>query len=92
VRAGYQPACKNEWQPGVCRKPKVKCAKCGAREFIPVTDDVIRQHLSGMDRAGKPFVMGGYPLREDESEDHLHRHFLTILNLYFSFVGAKACA
>lgn len=66
-RSGYQPACKNEWRPGVCRKPKVKCAKCESREFIPVTDDVIRQHLSGTDDRGKPFVMGVYPLREDET-------------------------
>lgn len=66
-RSGYQPACKNEWRPGVCRKPKVKCAKCGAREFIPVTDDVIRQHLSGIDSRGRPFVMGVYPLHEDET-------------------------
>ena len=66
-RSGYQPACKNEWRPGICRKPKVKCAKCEAREFIPVTDEVIRQHLSGKDDRGKPFVMGVYPLREDET-------------------------
>jgi len=66
-RSGYQPACKNEWRAGVCFKPKVKCAKCGHREFIPVSDEVVRQHLSGKDAAGKPFVMGTYPLMEDET-------------------------
>ncbi|RKX38842.1 MAG: restriction endonuclease subunit R, partial [Verrucomicrobia bacterium] len=66
-RSGYQPACKNEWRAGICFKPKVKCAKCGHREFIPVSDGVVRQHLSGKDAAGKPFVMGTYPLMEDET-------------------------
>ena len=27
-RAGYSPACKNEWRKGVCLKPKGKCAEC----------------------------------------------------------------
>jgi superfamily II DNA or RNA helicase len=65
--SGYQPACANEWQPGVCRKPKIKCAKCESREFIPVSDAVVRQHLSGIDQQEKPFVMGVYPLRMDET-------------------------
>jgi len=26
--AGYSPVCFNEWKPGFCRKPKVKCSKC----------------------------------------------------------------
>lgn len=66
-RAGYQPACANEWRPGVCLKPKIKCAKCESREFIPVSDAVVRQHLSGKDQQGNPFVMGIYPLRTDET-------------------------
>lgn len=66
-RSGYQPACKNEWRAGICFKPKVKCAKCECREFIPVSDAVVRQHLSGKDQTGKSFVMGIYPLRMDET-------------------------
>ena len=27
-RSGYSPACINEWKPGVCLKPKGKCADC----------------------------------------------------------------
>ena len=61
-RSGYQPACGNEWRPGICLKPKIKCAKCEYREFIPVTDSIVRQHLSGKDQSGKPFVMGIYLL------------------------------
>jgi len=66
-RSGYQPACKNEWRPGVCFKPKIKCAACEYREFVPVSDEIVRQHLSGKDAQGNPFVMGTYPLKKDES-------------------------
>ena len=24
-RSGYAPACANEWQRGICEKPKIKC-------------------------------------------------------------------
>ncbi|MGL4284992.1 MAG: TOTE conflict system archaeo-eukaryotic primase domain-containing protein [Phreatobacter sp.] len=27
-RSGYAPACANEWQRGICKKPKVKCSVC----------------------------------------------------------------
>ena len=66
-KSGYTPACANEWVRGVCEKPKVKCATCTARKFLPVTDETIRQHLTGFDPAGKPFVMGVYPMLLDES-------------------------
>lgn len=74
-RSGYQPACKNEWRAGICLKPKIKCAKCEYREFIPVTDAIIRQHLSGKGQDGKPFVMGIYPLRSDETCSFLAADF-----------------
>lgn len=66
-KSGYQPACANEWAPGVCRKPKVKCADCPERKFLSVTDDAIRWHLSGRDDAGRDFVMGVYPMLLDET-------------------------
>lgn len=66
-RAGYAPACANEWVRGVCEKPKVKCAECPHRLFLPVTDEVIRWHLSGRDQLGRDFVMGVYPMLLDES-------------------------
>jgi hypothetical protein len=25
---GYSPACSNEWQRGICEKPRVKCGQC----------------------------------------------------------------
>ena len=66
-RAGYAPACANEWVRGVCEKPRIKCAECPNRRFLPVTDDVIRWHLSGRDPEGQPFVAGVYPLLLDET-------------------------
>jgi hypothetical protein len=57
-RAGYAPACGNEWVRGICEKPRVKCSDCPHRAFLPVTDEVIRWHLSGKDSHGKDFVAG----------------------------------
>jgi len=72
-RAGYQPACANEWARGLCDKPRTKCADCLNRRFLAVTDDVIRWHLSGRDDQGRDFVMGVYPMLEDET-----CHFLAV--------------
>ncbi len=66
-KSGYAPACSNEWVRGVCEKPRIKCAECPNRRFLPVTDDVIRWHLSGYDPQGLPFVAGIYPLLQDET-------------------------
>ena len=66
-KSGYAPACANEWVRGVCEKPRIKCAECPNRRFLPVTDDVIRWHLSGRDPEGQPFVAGVYPLLLDET-------------------------
>lgn len=37
------------------------------RRFLPVTDEVIRWHLSGRDASDQPFVAGVYPLLLDET-------------------------
>ena len=66
-KSGYAPACLNEWVRGICEKPRVKCAECQHRRFLPVTNDVIRWHLSGEDEHREPFVAGVYPLLLDES-------------------------
>ena len=69
-RSGYQPCCRNEWKRGVCEKPRVKCAECARREFVPVSDDVIRCHLTGQAPETwrrENFVAGVYPLLEDET-------------------------
>jgi superfamily II DNA or RNA helicase len=69
-KAGYQPACRNEWLKGICKKPKVKCNDCENREFLPLKDDVIRNHLLGEDpknRYKDDFTIGVYPLLLDET-------------------------
>ena len=66
-KSGYAPACANEWVRGICEKPRIKCAECPHRRFLPVTDEVIRWHLSGRDDDGQPFVAGVYPLLLDET-------------------------
>ncbi len=59
--AGYSPVCINEWKPGVCQKPKVKCSNCDYRDFSCVTDQVIYDHLAGKR------TIGVYPLLHDET-------------------------
>lgn len=60
-RSGYSPACANEWKPGVCRKPKIKCGECSQRCLQPVTNQVIYNHLSGKQ------TIGIYPLLLNDS-------------------------
>ncbi len=66
-RSGYSPVCANEWVRGVCGKPKTKCQACPARRLVPVTDEIIRWHLTGHDEQGKPCVIGVYPMLPDET-------------------------
>jgi len=66
-RAGYAPACANEWVRGICGKPKITCADCAHRQFLPVTEEVIRWHLSGRDASQRDFVLGVYPMLLDHS-------------------------
>ena len=60
-RTGYAPACANEWVRAVCDKPRVKCGECPNQAFIPVSDQLVLDHLQGRQ------VIGVYPLLEDES-------------------------
>lgn len=71
-KSGYMPACKNEWVRGLCRKPEIKCGECPAREFLPLSESVIRNHLKGFDPnetsrsvAKRDFSIGIYPLLTD---------------------------
>lgn len=66
-KSGYAPACAHEWVRGICEKPRVKCGNCPRQRFLPITEDVIRWHLSGHDESGQPFVAGVYPMLQDES-------------------------
>jgi len=59
--SGYSPVCSNEWKPDVCYKPKVKCGDCNKRLLLPVTDQVIFDHLAGK------HTVGVYPLLIDDN-------------------------
>jgi len=60
-KAGYSPACANEWKRGVCEKPGIKCSDCPKRSLIPVTDQTIFDHLVGN------HTVGVYPLLSNDS-------------------------
>ena len=66
-KSGYAPACGNEWKPGICEKPRIKCADCPHRLFLPLTDQVIFDHLAG------EHTIGLYPLLRDDT-----CHFLAV--------------
>jgi len=60
-KKGYAPVCGNDWRPGVCGKPKVKCGVCQNQAFLPVTDAVLQDHLQGR------HVAGVYAMLPDET-------------------------
>ncbi|MDD4987131.1 MAG: hypothetical protein PHQ43_15445, partial [Dehalococcoidales bacterium] len=60
-RPGYSPACRYEWNPSYCGKPSAKCGNCPNQEYIPLTDEVIQDHLEGR------HTIGIYPLLPDET-------------------------
>lgn len=60
-RTGYALRCSNEWKPGICSKPRVRCGECPNQEFLPVTDRVILDHLRGR------HVVGVFPMLKDET-------------------------
>ncbi len=60
-RSGYSPACGNEWLPGICEKPRIKCADCPNRAFLGVSDDAVYEHLSGRR------TLGVYPILHDDT-------------------------
>jgi len=66
-RSGYAPACANEWQRGICEKPKVKCSACPNQAFFAVDDVSIERHLRGTDAKESPFIMGVYPMLADNT-------------------------
>jgi hypothetical protein len=60
-KSAYSPACSNDWRSGVCGKPSIRCGDCDQRLFVPVTDQVIYDHLTGK------HTVGVYPLMSDET-------------------------
>jgi superfamily II DNA or RNA helicase len=63
-RKGYMPACANDGNYSLCGKrkfPRVKCGDCIHQAYLPVSDEVIRDHLQGKQ------TIGVYPLLQDDT-------------------------
>jgi hypothetical protein len=60
-KAGYAPACRNQFVPSVCELPKIRCGECPNQAFLPFDDAAVLAHLTGRQ------VLGLYPLLEDET-------------------------
>lgn len=64
---------------------KVKCVACLHRRFLPVTNEVIRWHLSGRDVEGRDFVMDVYPMLQDETCFFLAADHRSTVTLFCAF-------
>lgn len=60
-RSGWAPYCTNEWKPGVCEKPRVKCGECPNQAFAAPAEHQLRAHLEGH------HAMGVYPLLAEDT-------------------------
>ncbi|MBW8351331.1 DEAD/DEAH box helicase [Bacillus sp. IITD106] len=58
---GYTPACAIEWQRPICQKPIIKCRDCQHRKLLPLSDQVLIDHLEGKK------TIGIYPLLKDNT-------------------------
>jgi superfamily II DNA or RNA helicase len=61
TRSGWSPSCRNEWKPGVCGKPTVKCGECPNQAFRAPDRTELLAHLQGRQ------VMGVYPVLADDT-------------------------
>lgn len=59
--SGYSPVCLNQWQVGLCGKPKISCTKCANKLYAAPDQDVMEDHLRGN------IVAGIYPMLPDET-------------------------
>jgi hypothetical protein len=60
-KAGYAPACGNEWAKPLCQKPKIRCSDCTNQKFLPLDQQAIESHLRGA------ATIGTYAIRADDS-------------------------
>lgn len=60
-KSGYAPACDNEWRPGVCRKPQIKCTECPHQKFPRLDERAIEAHLRGI------HTLGVYAITDDST-------------------------
>lgn len=60
-QSGYSPVCLNEWVPGECHKPRIKCSKCSQKSYSKLNRTGVEEHLRGN------IVIGIYPMNLDET-------------------------
>jgi len=60
-QSGYSPVCMNEWKPGICNKPRIKCFSCDQKLYSELNETIIEKHLQG------EMVIGIYPMCQDET-------------------------
>jgi superfamily II DNA or RNA helicase len=58
---GYSPACRNEWVPGVCSKPRTRCSVCPEQSFQALDEAAVEDHLRG------GCTIGTYAIRKDDT-------------------------
>lgn len=51
-KSGYSPVCSNEWVPGTCEKPRIKCTDCTKQAFVPFDEKAALLHLQGKETIG----------------------------------------
>ncbi len=59
--SGYSPHCMNEWTPGICNKPRIKCSRCNRQRYSPLDEAAVEKHLRG------EMIIGIYPMALDET-------------------------
>lgn len=57
---GYSPVHFHNEDTKVCRRSREGCEKLGEKKYLPLTDEVLRDHLMGR------HVIGAYPLMKDD--------------------------
>lgn len=63
-RKGYSPACANDGNYSLCGKrktPRIRCGDCNHQAYVPLGEQVIREHLMGKQ------TIGVYPLLPDDT-------------------------
>lgn len=60
-KPGYSPYCHNDFRPGVCQKPRIRCSDCQVSDFVPLGTEQIREHLTGQQ------VLGLYPMTKADT-------------------------
>jgi len=67
----------NEWQTGISEKPRITCAECTHRQFLPITDRVIHEHLTGKITPGI-CIRGCREEDESDCSDYFVERFCTV--------------